>query len=830
MHEGVGKKHMTPYRFGAGLQPCTTIGRFARRAAFTLAVLLLGVAGASAQTIDRVDIRRAADGQAEIVIRMLPTVLYLRHAPLTASSTLRIYFRTTGNASAQAALPRETWSSPPSDLVPHFDITYPEPDGAMAIRFASDVVAKVRQGSDNNELSILLPALPGAVNGAKEPLPVGPGEAPPRFYKSVEPKIPNLPDQGLPAVAADAPVVAAAASAESPAAATAPASTEAAAAPAFAPVPLDKVEEVSRDLLAKAKASLDKNDTASAIEALNNLLNLPASSSSPGAQELIGLAREKSGDFAKARAEYDLFLRLYPNDPGVPRVKDRLAKVPDVTAPSPVAGGAQGIRRMEPSGWKVTGGVSQNFYTGNSHIVTLTAPPPGFLDFTTQSLNQTDQRALVTSIDLNAYRRSETTEHRFVFRDNYTANFLNNQNDTESLGTAYYEINNRALGYQARIGRQSGNFGLLGQFDGIAGGYQWRPDVRINAAFGEPTLYSNRLTPIWHLLDAVSSQHPLSPITNASTNRRTFGADIEYLGKPESLGGSLYFAETTADGYTDRQAIGLELRYFDSKRSVYSMLDYDVAIKGLNIAMVQGNLTTDSGNSYYALFDHRRAPMLQLSNVLSYATPSATSGLPQTPANSIAEALLNQGLSLSDLRQWAIDTAAWSNVFSGGLTRPLSPKWQLGADVTVSQMSSSPGVIDADGVLVGNQASQSPTKSLSVNLIGNGIFLANDTLVGNGNVVKAPTYHGLNLSANHVSVWKEVWRVDAALRWYRQTDNLETKMTRISPTFRVNYRFRTNLSFDAEVGLEKSKQTSADGSTTDSNRKYLYLGYRWDLL
>jgi hypothetical protein len=388
-------------------------------------------------------------------------------------------------------------------------------------------------------------------------------------------------------------------------------------------------------------------------------------------------------------------------------------------------------------------------------------------------------------------------------------------------------MNNRAVGYQARIGRQSGSFGMIGQFDGIAGGYQLRPDIRINAAFGEPTLYSNRLTPLWHLVDAVSNRNALAPITNSGIKQRTFGANVEYLGKPESIGGSVYFAETTSDGYTDRQAVGLELRYFDAKRSVYSMFDYDVAIKGLNIAMVQGNLTTDSGSSYYALIDHRRAPMLQLSNVVPYATGF---GLSSTPPTSIGDALLNTGLSISDLRQWALDTSAWSNVVSGGLTRPLSPKWQLGADVTISKMTSSPGILNVDGTLVGNQASVSPTKSLSVNLIGNGIFLANDTLVGNGNVVKAPTYRGINLSANHVSVWKEVWRVDAALRWYRQTNDDESKMTRISPTFRVNYRFRSNLSFDAEVGLEKSRDTRIDGSSTDGDRKYLYLGYRWDLL
>jgi hypothetical protein len=146
-------------------------------------------------------------------------------------------------------------------------------------------------------------------------------------------------------------------------------------------------------------------------------------------------------------------------------------------------------------------------------------------------------------------------------------------------------------------------------------------------------------------------------------------------------------------------------------------------------------------------------------------------------------------------------------------------------------MTSAPGFLDANDTLVAAQASVAPTKSLSVNLIGNGIVLANDTAVANVNVVRAPTSNGLGLSANHVSVWKEVWRVDAALRWYKQHEtSTDSRSTRISPTFRVNYRFRTNLSFDAEVGLEKSHQTSADGSSTDSDRKYLYLGYRWDLL
>jgi hypothetical protein len=44
----------------------------------------------------------------------------------------------------------------------------------------------------------------------------------------------------------------------------------------------------------------------------------------------------------------------------------------------------------------------------------------------------------------------------------------------------------------------------------------------------------------------------------------------------------------------------------------------------------------------------------------------------------------------------------------------------------------------------------------------------------------------------------------------------------------VNYRWLNNLSFEAEAGMEKSQQKDASGGTTDSDRQYFYLGYRWD--
>ena len=72
-------------------------------------------------------------------------------------------------------------------------------------------------------------------------------------------------------------------------------------------------------------------------KAFNNVLKLPPNKYSAYAQVWIGIAREKSGQIAKAKLEYELYLKLYPDGADAGWVKARLSKLKAIQpTPPPV--------------------------------------------------------------------------------------------------------------------------------------------------------------------------------------------------------------------------------------------------------------------------------------------------------------------------------------------------------------------------------------------------------------------------------------------------------------------------------------------------------------
>ena len=568
---------------------------------------------------------------------------------------------------------------------------------------------------------------------------------------------------------------------------------------AFPPVPLAQVESVSKDLLEKAKQALAANNPTGAIRDLNHLLSLPTNPATREAQELMGVAREKNNEISKAKGEYELFLKLYPVGPDADRVRERLAKLPAIIQPqaSTVAAGPQG-QAAQPS-WIVTGGLSQYLYRGNSHIEILTPPPPGLLTYNQQTLSLTDQNSLVTNLDVMALHRDGSKDTRIVLRDSYNKDYLYSYNGNPNrISAAYVEQNDQAIGLQYRVGRQPGTFGAIGLFDGVYGGYQFRPGYRVSALAGREAQFGPTLF-----------------------NQDYVGAGIEKLAKFESLGGTLYVVQNRADSYVNREAVGMELRYFDAYKSAFSMVDYDVLFHSLNLVMAQGNLRIDSGANFFILTDHRRSPMLQLISAL----PAATSPAPDyTPANTVAQALLNTGVSISDLRKWALDSTATSHLTDLGVTYPLTQHWQVGADFGFSSISSIPGA----GTMPA-QPSSGLSRTSNFQLIGSGVLATADTMVGNVTLIDAPTYTGRNVNVNLGNSWFDYrLRLDLGWRKYQQWDrNSGATLDRTSPTFRISYRAFKDVTIEAETGVEKSHQVDATGAITDSRRRYLFTGYRW---
>ena len=233
-----------------------------------LAVALLlsgvGIKTAQAHVIDRIELNRAGD-EAEIQVIFDVRVQYLREASLN-NGEVHIFITLLEADPDRTSLIPEAMDSPPTDIAPHFTVAYPGLDTSLTIKFDKPVSYRVRPGADGRSISIYIPVT----------LPTS------------EPQV---------------------------GAATAPHTPE-------------EVEQEAKKLIDSARAALQRGDAIAAVETLNQMLNLPPNKQSQVGQELIGEAREMNGEFAKARVEYELYLKLYPEAADVKKVKDRLARLP----------------------------------------------------------------------------------------------------------------------------------------------------------------------------------------------------------------------------------------------------------------------------------------------------------------------------------------------------------------------------------------------------------------------------------------------------------------------------------------------------------------------
>ncbi|MBI3569488.1 MAG: hypothetical protein HY082_00030 [Gammaproteobacteria bacterium] len=554
--------------------------------------------------------------------------------------------------------------------------------------------------------------------------------------------------------------------------------------PSVATAPATSSDHEALALMDKARAALARDDNLAAIVALDKLLRLPPNRYSQDAQEFIGLARERAKEIAAARKEYELYLRLYPAGEGADRVRQRIAALDaTISTPSPVFKVAKPRVETQSS---IVGSLSQYYYHGASKVDTTTLTTPTTAQ-NQATLTQTDQSALVTNVNLTHRYRSEEFDNRFVIRDTYTKNFLTGQNDANRLSALYYEVKDRKRDYSARLGRQPGSSGgVLGRFDGATAGYNFTPKWRVNVVGGKPTDISY------------------------DTSLNFHGASVDLGPFAEHWGGSLYSIQQKADGVTDRNAAGGELRYFDPVFTVYSLYDYDTEFATSNIILLQGNWTSGSGTSAHVLFDRRKTPSLTLTNALLGETDTSIKSQLQTK-------------SYEQLKQQALDLTATTDLHSVGVSQALSTRWQLGFDVQSAHTSSTVGTV--------NQPAQQDTGDIYTyagNVIGTGLFTQRDVSVFNVSRIDAPTYTGNSYSLTNRLLWGTSWSLDTTLNWYTQHDtSTDTKLNRFAPVLRPAYKWKENITFEMELGEERTTTTSP--TTEDkAHRRYWSLGYRWD--
>ena len=708
-------------------------------------LLMAAIAGnALAAPLDDVSLQQQGDN-VQATITLTTQVHFLRAVPGEKSRVVEIYYERVPSSD-----PSETWAdqevrnSPSTSLTPAFTVTTRDQatQPKLVVEFAREVNFSVSAGSDSRSFVITIKpdqAAAPVVNNL--PLPLLPSVLPP----VVDKKIP------------------AAGSAEA--------------------IQAENNQQAYKLMLAGRDALSAKNYSA-AIEVFNKLLMLPPNLYSQDAQEWVGVARERAGQLAKAKAEYELYLKLYTTGPGVQWVKQRLARLGSTDTSAKTE---SPVRKIEPRSF-VQGGISSHYYFGQSNLESTYQ----FNNTTqTDTISMKDQSSLISNVDAIGRYVSENYDNRIVYRDVQTQNFLPVQSNaglqanTNRTYAAYFELKNRSTDYSARVGRQNAaGGGVMGRFDGIYGGYGSAQDLRVNGVAGQ-------------LVDFVSSNQPVF-----------YGLSVD----KGSL--SVYVQNQTIEGVQDRRAVGAEFRYFEGKKTAYSAIDYDIYYNVLSTAMFTGTYGIESGTTFNFIADYRK----------NISTRNALNGASTTSVQDLLT-IMNE----TQLKQLALDRTINTAFSQLGVMQKLSANWQVGGDVKLAKTSGLPasGTTALDGIL--NAIPETGLeKTITGQVIANNLYSDADiTTLGTSFITSDYVQNGETLFVYSRLSFGREFSLDSSWNFYHQTDNYGASMSRNMPTVHAAYQLTRDISVDGDIGVELTTSTGLTQTSTNT-RYFSSLGFRWN--
>lgn len=537
-------------------------------------------------------------------------------------------------------------------------------------------------------------------------------------------------------------------------------------------VPVELSAERIAELLDQGREAMLDGDFQTAASSFTQLLGAPGE---PGetARELLGVAHERMGNTRDARAQYEAYLRDFPESAGRMRVEQRLAGlVMAAAAPSEPLRSASGEGR-----WDWATGVSQ-FYRRDDNQFDEDQP-----EVTTLS-------ALMSDVDLSLSRRGDRVDLSTRLSMSYMHDMLEDTRDTsqERISYAYQEIASVASDWSLRIGRQSlHSFGVLGRFDGAHFSYGWAPNRELHFTTGHP-VESTR--------DSIE------------TDRQFHGVAVEFEDLIGNWDVAAFLNTQTIEGIDARSAVGTEVRYFDERRTLTGMVDYDVDFSEMNSILVLGTWRFANRLMLSALFDERKSPILTTRNAL-IGQPVAT----------IEEMLLVW--TEEEVRQLAVDRTADSRTITLGVATPLGERFQLNFDATQSEIGATPasgGVAAIPGT--GQQL------FYSTSLVSTSLFKTGDVNVLSLRFGDSDTFETRLLTWDmRIPIGRRI-RINPRIRlavWRGLLDGRERET--VSPTLRLLVSTRNRYRIELEVGSSRQMRTDSSG-TSEATSNFVNFGYQ----
>ena len=105
------------------------------------------------------------------------------------------------------------------------------------------------------------------------------------------------------------------------------------------------MSDEAAELMNEARRAMTTGELSRAVQLFTKvLLQMPANPYQPDAQEFLALARERNGQIAHAKAEYERYLDVYPDEAGHAVVEQRLAAL---------------LASAHPTGYAASGAIRQ---------------------------------------------------------------------------------------------------------------------------------------------------------------------------------------------------------------------------------------------------------------------------------------------------------------------------------------------------------------------------------------------------------------------------------------------------------------------------------------
>lgn len=535
-----------------------------------------------------------------------------------------------------------------------------------------------------------------------------------------------------------------------------------------------------RELFEQARQAMIDGKNDMAISFYNKILANGKGDELKDAKEFLGVARERNGQLAHAKAEYQEWLKLYPNGAAAERIKQRLIGLATARSKPKVELANPEPKKEENVHWEFNTSVSQYY-----RYQTLTVDTAG---------KTTTDNSI--SSDFSSSGRYRGAKHDIRTQVNFSHRYLLLDTATDSsdtnISTAYLDWNFKNLGLSIRGGRQSsGSDGVLGRFDGILASYRLNPQWKLNAVYGDYVRPSS---------------------STAQDNKSFYGvsADVGTLAKHWDL--KFYAINQTVSGIEDRSAIGSEVKYIADSFSVFSLMDYDIGYSALNTIFFVGNWRFKDNSSFNINMDIRNTPALTTSNAL----------IGQITATTITQ--LMQTFTETEVRQLAVDRTASSKSASVSYSFQLNEKYQMSADMTASNVGGTPASGNvAENPSLGNDY------YYSAQLIGTGIFTANDITIYGMRYSSGATNDIISgsMSTRFAMMNNNKWRFNPKFRIDKQDQSTGSSRINYLPAMRVDYIAKNNLRFDAELGYQYSAISTSTGDSTETSY-YLFMGYIYD--